>query len=79
MSSDDGEKFQYIERTPWIRPSMEGTPGSRRMWLANPGPISVGDEELYFVTRENTAEGPVATIDPQAKDGWIGEIAVGEQ
>ena len=54
-------RSRYIDRTPWIRPTMGGTAGSRRMWLANIGPIAVGDEELFFVTRENTAEGPAAS------------------
>ena len=79
LCSRDGATFEYIERTPWIRPGLCGTVGSRRMWLANTGPVAVGDEELYFVTRANTAEGPKATIDPLSKNGWEGEIGVGKQ
>lgn len=41
-------------------------------------PVLVGNEELYFVTRANTAEGPKASIDPLSKNGWEGEIGVGK-
>ncbi len=51
------------------------------MWLASPGPVRVGDEELYFVARTNVAElsrnthnGP--TLDPLARQ-WRSEIGVG--
>ena len=28
-----------------------------RLWLATPGAVRLGDDELFFVTRSNAAEG----------------------
>ena len=66
-------------RTSWLRPTLEGTKGSRRLWLAPPGPVLYGNEELYFVSRTNTAEDSGwRTIDTQSPHGqWESEIAVG--
>ena len=80
--SRDGESFEFLAgRKPWLRPGMEGSVGSRRMSLASPGPVRVGDEELYFVAKTNVAElsrnihnGP--TLDPLASQ-WQSEIGVG--
>jgi hypothetical protein len=46
------------------------------MWLAAPGAVRVGDDELFFVTRTNTAEGISLSLDPLAT-GWESEIAMG--
>ena len=76
-SSRDGEHFTFVERTPWLRPGVEGSVRSRKQWLAPPGPVRVGNEELYFVTGDNVAEWVEATVDPQSTNGWQSEIAVG--
>jgi hypothetical protein len=80
LSSRDGAHFDYAgARHSWVGPGREGSVGSRRMWLAGP-PVRVGDEELYFVSRSNVAEGPGVSIDPLATrqgHGWMSEIAVG--
>ena len=48
------------------------------MWLAPPGPIAVGNEELYFVTRSNTAEGVVFPLaDTAVNHSWQGAVMVG--
>jgi hypothetical protein len=74
--SRDGATWSYVgDRQSWVRPSREGTAGSRRSWLAGP-PVRVGDEELYFVSRANTAEGTSATVDPLAAGGQC--VAVGD-
>ena len=59
-ASRDGANFTFVKRTPWLRPGLEGSAGSRSMWLVGPGPIRQGDEELYFVTRSNVDEGMVS-------------------
>ena len=46
------------------------------MWLAAPGAVQVGDDELFFITRTNAAEGVSLSLDPTAT-GWESEIAVG--
>ena len=75
--SRDGEHFEFVgARQGWIRPGREGSVGSRRQWLAAPGAVRVGDDELYFVTRSNVCEGPAVTIDP-ASDSWESDIAIG--
>lgn len=75
----DGSNFLYLGgRDPFLRPTMDGTAGSRSVWLAPPGPIRIGDEELYFVTRSNVAEGTGLAIDAAASPhAWLSEIAVG--
>ena len=55
-SSRDGRNFTFVERSAWLSPGLDGSRGSRRLWFAPPGPVRVGDEELYFVTRANTDE-----------------------
>ena len=77
--SRDGDNFTLLnERTSWLRPTLSGSKGSRRLWLAPPGPVPVGDEQLYFVTRTNTGEYSRAPIDAQSPGGqWLSEIAVG--
>ena len=76
--SRDGESFEFLDgRKPWLRPGRDGTVGSRTIWLASPGPVRVGDEELYFIARTNVAEGPTIALDPQAQHGWEGEMGVG--
>ena len=75
-SSRDGEHFTFVERTPWLRPGVEGSVRSRKQWLAPPGPVRVGNQELFFVTGDNVAEWVEATVDPQSK-GWHSEIAFG--
>ena len=77
--SRDGASFTLLDRTAWLRPTLAGSKGSRRLWLSPPGPVRLGDEELYVVTRANTAEyaGDVS-IDPQSPTGqWESEIVVG--
>ena len=54
--SRDGTNFTYVDRAPWLRPGLAGSSSSRQVWLAQPGPVRIGDEELYFVTRMNTKE-----------------------
>ena len=74
--SRDGANWSYVAgRRSWVGPGRDGTAGSRRMWLTGP-PVRVGDEELYFVSRANTAEGINPTIDPLA-DAWLSDVAVG--
>ena len=76
--SRDGKKFQYLgDREPFLRPTMDGTVGSRDVWLAPPGSVRVGDEELYFVTRSNVAEGVARAID-SSSHAWKSEIAIGK-
>ena len=56
--SRDGANFSFVgERRSWLRPSREGSAGSRSLWLATPGAVRLGDDELFFVTRSNAAEG----------------------
>lgn len=38
--------------------------------------MRVDDEELYFLTGSNLAEGVTPPVDPQTTDGWRGEIRV---
>eukprot|EP01045_Picozoa_sp_COSAG04_P001627 COSAG04_NODE_55_length_30619_cov_12.038991_26_plen_678_part_00 len=79
----DGSHFEFLgERRPWAQPSRDGTAGSRRLWLASPGPIPSGsqaDADLHvFFTRSNTAELGVGSIDPAlAAPEWLSEIVVG--
>ena len=79
-SSRDGAHFEYAGgRRSWVTAGREGGVGSRRMWLAGP-PVRVGDEDVYFVTRTNTAEGPSVSIDALSTSqgrGWESEVAVG--
>ena len=77
-TSRDGANFTFLgDRQPWLRPTDDGTVGSRNVWLAAPGPITVGDEELFFVTRSNFAEGTAFPISEDAKHGWEGVITLG--
>jgi hypothetical protein len=50
-ASRDGEHFSFVDRSAWLGPGLEGSAGSRAVWLAPPGPIHIGNEELYFVSR----------------------------
>ena len=81
--SADGSHFELLgERRPWMQPSRDGTAGSRRLWLASPGPIASGNQTdadlLYFFTRSNTAELGTGAIDPAlATPEWLSEIVVG--
>lgn len=54
--SRDGTNFTFIDRTPWLRPGLAGSSSSRQLWLGQPGPVRMGDEELYFVTGANSKE-----------------------
>ena len=75
--SRDGANFSFVgERRSWLRPSREGSAGSRSLWLATPGAVRLGDDELFFVTRSNAAEGTSFAIDP-ASSSWRSEIAMG--
>ena len=75
--SRDGANFSFVgERRSWIRPTREGTVGSRSLWLAPPGAVRVGDDDLFFVTRSNNAEGVSFSLDP-ASSTWQSEIAMG--
>jgi hypothetical protein len=77
-SSRHGRNFNFVEREAWLSPGRDGSRGSRRLWFAPPGPIRVGDEELYFVTRSNTDEYSGPSIDPKSPHGeWDAEIGVG--
>jgi hypothetical protein len=77
-ASRDGRNFTFVERTPWLSPGLDGSKGSRRLWFAPPGPVRVGDEELYFVSRANTDEYSDLSIDPKSLHGeWEAEIGVG--
>ena len=74
-SSRDGRNFTFVERTAWLSPGLDGSRGSRRLWFAPPGPIRVGDEELYFVSRANTDEYSGPSIDPKSPHGeWEAEV-----
>jgi hypothetical protein len=76
--SRDGKNFEFLGgREPFLRPTMDGTVGSRDLWLAPPGPVRVGDEELYFVTRSNVAEGVLLAIDGSSH-AWESEVTVGK-
>lgn len=69
--SRDGSDFELVGgRLPIARPTRDGTAGSRTVWLMPPGPIRVGDEELYFLGRSNVAEGVGEIVDPQSTDGY---------
>ena len=81
--SVDGGHFELLgERRPWAQPSRDGTAGSRRLWLASPGPIASGNQtdadlHVYF-TRSNAAELGTGAIDPSlATPQWLSEIVVG--
>ena len=75
--SRDGANFSFVGgRRGWLRPTREGTAGSRSLWLATPGAVRVGDDDLFFVTRGNSAEGISFAIDP-ASSSWQSEIAMG--
>jgi hypothetical protein len=77
-SSRDGRNYTFVDRSPWLSPGLDGSRGSRRLWFAPPGPIRVGDEELYFVSRANTDEYSGPSIDPKSPHGeWEAEIGVG--
>ena len=54
--SRDGTNFAFVDRAPWLRPGLAGSSSSQQLWLAQPGPVRIGDEELYFVSRANTKE-----------------------
>lgn len=81
--SVDGSHFELLgERRPWAQPSRDGTVGSRRLWLASPGPVASGNQsgaDLHvFFTRSNTAELGAGAIDPAlAVPEWLSEIVVG--
>jgi hypothetical protein len=78
-ASRDGENFSFVEHAPWLSPGLDGSVGSRQLWLAPPGPLRVGDEELYFVTKANVDEYSGLSIDPKSPHGeWEAEIAVGK-
>ena len=78
-ASRDGENFTFVEHVPWLRPGLDGSAGSRQLWLAPPGPLRVGDEELYFVTRSNVDEYSHLSIDPTSPHGeWEAEVAMGK-
>ena len=78
-ASRDGENFSFVEHAPWLSPGLDGSVGSRQLWLAPPGPVRVGNEELYFVTRSNVDEYSGLSIDPKSPHGeWEAEIAMGK-
>jgi hypothetical protein len=76
MVSRDGARWEFVSRQPLASPSADGTFSSRQVWLAPPGPVSVGDQELYFLTHSNLAEGVWPPVPPAARGGWQGEIRV---
>jgi hypothetical protein len=77
-TSRDGADFQFLGgRAAWLRPNDDGHAGSRNVWLAAPGPIAVGEEELYIVTRGNFAEGTAFPISAGASHGWECVITLG--
>ena len=59
---------------------MDGTAGSRTVWLAPPGPIRSqnGLTESFFVTRDNAAESVERILDVNSKSGWQSEVAIGQ-
>ena len=76
-ASRTGADFQFVgERRSWLSPTREGTAGSRNLWLATPGAVRVGDDDLFFVTRGNAGESISYAIDPAAST-WKSEIAMG--
>ena len=75
--SRDGVTFEFLgDRRAWVGPGREGSVGSRRMWLAAPGAVQAGDDDLFFVTRTNAAEGTSLALDPLAIK-WDSDIAIG--
>jgi hypothetical protein len=76
--SRDGSSFDFLgDRLPFAQPTMDGTAGSRTVWLMPGSPVRVADEELYFFTRNNVAEGSdPELLDPHNTDGWESEIVV---
>jgi hypothetical protein len=69
-----------VDRSPWLSPGLAGSSSSRQLWLAQPGPVRIADEEIYFVSRGNTKEycNCPNDVDPKTPSGQSeGDIAVG--
>jgi hypothetical protein len=75
-TSRDGANFSFPTKSAWLRPTRESSTGSRDIWLATPGAVRVGDDDLFFLTRSNVAEGLSYAIDPSAHE-WRSEIVMG--
>ena len=66
-SRDGGRTFSHVgSRLPFLRPSADGTRGSRRVRVL-PSPVVVGDYWYIYVWMTNFAEDANLTIDPTSR------------